>query len=955
MATPKVSGVPILAPDGKVYLVPAAQASEATMRGGKLVQRVQAPDGNQHWIPNDQMEEAQKHGGRIVKQDGTPYEKGTEPYVVGRNARGDAIWGAPPKEEQPGFLESAGTAVDNAAKGFVQMLDPRPSEEEKRAGKTGLVHDLLRYPERIVGPNLDQASEAGKALNEGRYSEAAGHGLASIVPLVGPWAAQVGEQAGQQAGEGNYSGAAGTVAGNALVGAAGEALPKAVGGTVRGAKAGTQFLKGKLADLQAPVADLNKPIAPGDLTPKERWEAANSMGVNLDRAQATNAPMPKIAKRMTEHSLMGNTVFDKNNAANVEALHAHANGILDSTAPAMPREEFGNLAKEKLGAHRAELKDEAGQLDSANALKDSIAPTEMGREEFGDNVKDAMAEHRMRLDDRVTQLYEGLDGRLGEIKPDISAIRDQAKGIYVKNKRFYDDHPELLKGGDARAWAIVKDFARDASKDPKAPRDNWSDLQRARSHLLDLTRSPEFIGDLATGWVKQLTGAIDGTMTSAEKTQGLKPQDIKEFRQANSIYKGMKETYDNPQSPFYWVSRQDGLKAANKLNELSPTEARQFRESMEQAGHPELINQQQRQAVSRMMDPAGNGQIDLAGFAKRWDKAPKEELGNIVEPAHMSALDDLAQRTKVETPYDRPGSKLAQVIDAPDGLAASKAMFTDSGALRLTPEDVRQLQEADPALLPHLQRQAMSRVFDPAGNGVADLKNLPSRWNRAQKESMQGVLTPEQIKNLDDIASVTKTVSLDSNPSGTAKVAQPAAEAAGAVGGLASGISTAVMGHPLAGAVTAAGVPAGMLAEQAIAKRMVDPKATAALMDRATPAAPAPATAPAATPGGKVATTFKTGLAASEGTKQDTAQETPAEVPETGRTVLAEGPEEVQLGNPVSGKTPAVPSAASVPDGATHEVLAPDGTTVLGHVVDGQYQPLKTETSQPEDNAASPQ
>ena len=129
----------------------------------------------------------------------------------------------------------------------------------------------------------------------------------------------------------------------------------------------------------------------------------------------------------------------------------------------------------------------------------------------------------------------------------MSAVRKKAQSIYSQNKRFYENHPEALSGADARVWKWVKDLAGEGKEEKTVsthgaakPADTWADLQRARSHLLDLTRGPEFVGDLATGWAKQLTGAIDETMTSAEHTPGLSRRDVQDFRTANNLHKELK-------------------------------------------------------------------------------------------------------------------------------------------------------------------------------------------------------------------------------------------------------------------------------------------------------------------------------------------------------------------------------------------------------------------------------
>lgn len=843
MADQKKSTVPVLAPDGEVYLIPPDQVGEAALHGGKLVMRMQAPSGDQYWIPLDELEEGLSYGGQLMQTDGKPYPKGIAPEIVGHNAAGHPVWGSKPVEK-PGFLESAGNAVEGAAEGLVQFLDPRPTEDERARGLTTPYDTLMRYPERLVEPNVEMAEQVDKDLAEGRPGQAAAHAAGAVVPMAGPMAAQTMEQAGGQAGEGNIAGAAGTVAGNVLAAAATEAAPKLVGGMARAGK-------GRFTDLIASRKRLDTPIAPGEQTPYQRYKAAQRMGVNLDKAQATNASIPKAIKAPTEHDLGGGGIYDANTQTNAEDLHAEVSRMLAEAHPnPLSRREFGNRVQKALKAHKSALADEPGQRASAQALLDSITPQDMSRGEFGDAVKDALTEHRGKLEDHVAQLYDDLDQRLGDKRPDIGAIQAKAKGILQKNQRFYDDHPELLNSGGKRAWAVVKDLARGGggeegtldqvvrTTEGDTPRYSWADLQRARSHMLDLTRGSEFIGDLPSGWVKQLTGAIDDTMTSAEKTPGMTARDVKQFREANDTYKALKTTYDAPQSPFYWMSRPefDGLKTADKLSSFGPEQAAQLEQMMTESGHPELFPQLQRQTVSRIYDPHGNGEVDLDGLASRWEKTGKPQVAGILGPNHIEALNDLAARTAEQTPYDAPGSQLKQIIGANDGSTASEAMFDNStGKLKLTPEEVAQVRKADPTLIPQLQRQAMDRVLDPPGNGTPDLKNFPSRWKRAPNDPVAGLLTPEQIKDLDDLSSVSKIVNYDPNPSGSAKVGQKVAEA-GAIGaGVARGVDLAVNGQPLRGALAATAGPGIIATSRGIAKWMVDPASTAKIMEHEAP------------------------------------------------------------------------------------------------------------------------
>lgn len=943
--------IPIIYPDGEVKDTEPRDLRDALFLGGKIAQPMGNEDGHRYWEPVEDAEELINQGFYILQPDGTEYPEGQRPEIVGHNQAGKPIWGTAGAPDKRGFAGSAWDAVKQAAEGVGSYLNPARSEYEHQQG-LNKPYDYVSYLlERLVEPQMQEADKMAQAQKEGQPNlEVARRALGAVIPMLGPWINTAADRAAQQIAQGDKPGALGTLLGNAAVGAASEVAPE----VARGAG---EFARGVGRGINAPAEVLDTPVAPGDLTPRERYRAAQDMGVNLDRAQATNAPVPATVKKITEHGLFGSSRFGKNNAANIEALHAHANGLLDDTAPHMTREEFGNQARRALKEHRDMLADVPAQKVSAQGLLDSIDRRNMGREEFGDAVREALERHRDGIMDRETQIYEDLDKRIGDKAPNLKDIQQKAQAIYDANKRFYDNHPDMLKGGDARVWSLVRDLAR---KGDDAPVDTWADLQRARSHLLDLTRGPEFVGDLAAGWAKQLTGAIDDTMTSAQNLPGLRPEDVRDFRAANSLHRRLKETYDDPQSPFYWVSRaDDGLKVADKLNSLGPADQRTFREAMVESGNKGLIKQGQRQAVSRLFDPAGNGDFDLEGLPARWAKAPKEQVGGLLDLGHMNRIDAIANRATQATPYDAAGSRLAQVIKAPDGLSASRAMFTDSGALRLTPDEVQMMEQANPDLIPQLKRQAISRLFDPADNGAPDLGNFASRWTRAQKEPLRGVLDDDQMKNLNDLASVSRTVNFKSNPSGTAVASIPTGEASAATAGAVG----ALLGHP-AGLVAAAPVAADFIAS----RRMTNPAATASIMEGARPSAGEAVAGPVLS---RVLNPSDNAAAAAVAANQNNREG--ISTPPNGGQVMdvtkaepnevhdeAAAQRQLAAGLPGGQNPPETPAAApsaggvsklmdpsgkevynaAAPEGATHEVIHPDGQTVLGHVVNGEYVPL---------------
>jgi hypothetical protein len=180
--------------------------------------------------------------------------------------------------------------------------------------------------------------------------------------------------------------------------------------------------------------------------------------------------------------------------------------------------------------------------------------------------------------------------------------------------------------------------------------------------------------------------------------------------------------------------------------------------------------------------------------------------------------------------YDNPQSPLYSLVRAQDGTRAADSMG------RITPHTARQIGQAAhdlgmPELTQQLQRQTVERLLDPPGNGTPDLKNLPSRFGRAQKEQLNGVLTPEQLSDVEKLARTSKVVHADSNISGSGKVMQAVSDSKGMLAGATEAATALALGHPevaAAGAIPFAAAGANHVVSKALTNpdfvgKMVDP------------------------------------------------------------------------------------------------------------------------------------
>lgn len=148
-----------------------------------------------------------------------------------------------PKQDVPmiptmGGGAAAWDATKRFAGGAAEMLNPVSMAQ-------GLGQMVAHPIATIVDPMARNAVRAYDLGKEGRYSEAIGHGAASVLPVVGPLAAQIGEDVGQTGDVARGLGqAAGMIVGGKLIEGA---VPKMGSGVKPGVRTAVEFSKNNKA------------------------------------------------------------------------------------------------------------------------------------------------------------------------------------------------------------------------------------------------------------------------------------------------------------------------------------------------------------------------------------------------------------------------------------------------------------------------------------------------------------------------------------------------------------------------------------------------------------------------------------------------------------------------------------------------------------------------------------
>ena len=195
------------------------------------------------------------------------------------------------KPAAPGYLSQVGTGLWNTVKGLAQVGSEAGG---LAADPLHMVEHLKNLKRLIVDPQVDQAIQAADKWKAGDRSEAVGHALASILPGVGPAAANIGDKAGS----GDFTGAAAdattlgaTMAAPHLVGPALNAAP-VVGTAAKGAVKGAYGAATEMVPFRrfGVSVSLPKPLVTGGATAA----AARMMGLPGEIGGAVGAAAPIV-------------------------------------------------------------------------------------------------------------------------------------------------------------------------------------------------------------------------------------------------------------------------------------------------------------------------------------------------------------------------------------------------------------------------------------------------------------------------------------------------------------------------------------------------------------------------------------------------------------------------------------------------------------------------------------
>jgi hypothetical protein len=348
----------------------------------------------------------------------------------------------------------------------------------------------------------------GAATSPTNLGIAGGTALANTNPITG---IPVDAAIIAHGGYGVVKNAPGAVAGQP------EAVQNALmsGAEIAGGVAGGRAMLSKAA---APLGNtMTKPagtIAPEAYSPQELKAYADANGIDLNAAQATGHNFPRNLQTAGERASVGGTTVKAQIADSQAALADHVEALGAKMSPNTP--------------------------DVATAGK-----------AIQSNVQDALDTQIAKSDAQYAAVDKAAQGTTVDLAPVKQAAAKILGDSEILQKAGLD--PKTA----TRVLKNIGELDNDAS---------FTDAQKLRSALLDLSRSPELaISNTAQAQLKQVIGATDSAMIEASKaTPGLE----KAFRAANENYKTIQDDFNSPRSPMNQIlSEPDVNKVPQKLTQ----------------------------------------------------------------------------------------------------------------------------------------------------------------------------------------------------------------------------------------------------------------------------------------------------------------------------------------------------------------------------------------------------
>ena len=310
----------------------------------------------------------------------------------------------------PDQQEEQGGAVSRFAGGVWDSLNP----VEMAKGAYEAVRHPIQTAGNIYESHVGQAQKAFENMGQGRYSEAIGHGAAALLPIVGPAAANIGEELGK--GE-DIAGSLGKATG--LI--AGVATPKAITKPI--AKT-TEYAAGATLRplLGPPKAIMRQTRAPLEI---ERTILKEGAVTQKSAGRKTAAAAGESTRVADEATKAGVTVPRSDVAQFPKTLDK----VQNLTPNIKPMDELAALEADTIATLPPDIT--PNELLSRRRALDADVDTAYRAEERGGYVRSV-------ADKGKKELSGNFRGTLRQAVPDIVASDDKARRLMLATKAWQD-------------------------------------------------------------------------------------------------------------------------------------------------------------------------------------------------------------------------------------------------------------------------------------------------------------------------------------------------------------------------------------------------------------------------------------------------------------------------------------------------------------------------------------
>jgi hypothetical protein len=542
----------------------------------------------------------------------------------------------PALPSQEGFLASAKAPFVDALKALI----PHSWKELGRRATPGVAqYDAVKN--MLVMPAIDQGEQA---IDEFKQANAAtpwysfnpsaaavehrelggGHALAALIPVLGPWAAQVGQKEGEQIGTGNYKGAAGTAVGNAALALA----PKVAGEAAAAAPEAAQSVVRRFAGTGSGVAR--------DLVQKVTEDNRNISDKNAlaDKSHAVDVQNALHETQGRELQHQQDVKQAEENAKN-KTVEARRKYITDRQAAAAKNQEAA-AARQTALAKQAKIGSWQTRLQTA------------WRSLLG-NVETARAQALKTGNAK----YNGVNGMLDPIQADPET-----------SQKLYSEASEGVSGD--KMPSLLKEFGDRIRHSPLTYDDHAYDLMHEGIGKEMQSIAARY--DEAHGLAPTIKKLSDGTEQRVPNPQGAEAA----LSQSRNYWRRMKQTFGK------------ALVSSDSATKALKTSAPDVAAANEQANRirllggfdpriPQVFNHIRniQKGIDALPEQVSPRQV-VQQFAKAYQPPGSIPRPGVVEPEPVKPVERVA-------PPDRPEPKPSQKISIEDMQRANEAAFRSHG------------------------------------------------------------------------------------------------------------------------------------------------------------------------------------------------------------------------------------------------------------------------------------